>query len=134
MNAATVMGPRSRITSRSTSVFPDGHEHLTFVAPPDENLRDPARLHALELAAGLGRVRHALPVHRHDHVTGTQLADRRAVGVHVRDQRARLSGRHFELTRAVRREVLKRDAEAVARAWIVGRLLRAIPIRTRRLL
>ena len=134
MNAATVIGPRSRITSLSTSVFPDRHEHLAFVAPPHENLRDAARLHALKLAAGLRGVRHALAVHRQDDVTRPQLTDGRAVRIHIRDERARLAGRHLELTRAVWRQVLQRDAEALVSALIVGRLLLAVPIRSRRLL
>src|SRR5260370_32538514 len=75
MNAATVIGPRSRITSAirtpksalsnppsairnpQWSVLLHRDERLA-VAAPDENLRDAAGRHPLQLPRRLGRVRH----------------------------------------------------------------------------
>src|SRR5919198_5992401 len=89
MNAATVSGPRWRMTSASRdwgfgirdskgvvtlripnpesripsrmSLFADRHERLV-VAAPDAELREVARLHLLQLSLCLGRARHAAAV------------------------------------------------------------------------
>src|SRR3954465_3825085 len=101
MNAATVKGPRSRITSGMFNgcwvpdrrqgracpgpgplFLPDGDEDLaalTAAHAPDEDARDAARLHLLQLAACLGGGRHALAVHGEDHVALPKRSGRRAV-------------------------------------------------------
>src|SRR6202521_5949178 len=109
MNAATVNGPRSRITfsSRSAifntsaickmksavshSLFSHRHEDLSLTLPPDENLREPPRRHLLQLAAGVGSGRHALSVDGENHVSLSERTGRRTIRVDVGDQRPGLA-------------------------------------------
>src|SRR5206468_10411044 len=108
MNAATVIGPRSWIRSAIrtpqsavTSLLADRHERLA-VAAPDTKLREMLRLNLLQLALRIGRVRHALAVHRQDDVARPQEAGGRTVLIDVRHDSARLPGRQPQPPRHLR--------------------------------
>src|SRR5579864_2457715 len=123
MNAATVNGPRSRMTSSSTSeifntsaidnltsavsplLFSHRHEDLSLALAPDENLGETSGGHLLQFAAGFGGGRHAPPVDGENHVTLSERTGRRTVCIDLGDQRPGLAGRHVELPRPLRREV-----------------------------
>src|ERR1700737_1188453 len=104
MNAATVNGPRSRMTSSSTPAI--------FNASAIGNLKSAATAGRPppEVAAGFGGGRHALPVDGENHVPLPERTGRRTVRVDVGDQRPGLAGRHVELPRPLRREVAQREA------------------------
>src|SRR5579859_2125393 len=121
MKAATVNGPRTRMTSSSASavlnaslLFPHRHEDLSLALAPHENLRETSRGHPLQLPAGLGGGRHALPVDRENHVTLSEGAGRRTVRVDFGDESPRLPRRHVQLPRPLRRQVAERETEALA--------------------
>src|SRR5882724_8157890 len=122
MNAATVSGPRSRITSTISSAirnpisamssfFLDRNEGLSTVAPY-EDPRDPARRHLAELARRFGRVRDGLAVDRQDDIALPQETGRGAVLIDVRDHGARLPRRQSQPPRQLRVHVVQRQAEA----------------------
>src|SRR5216683_7937295 len=132
MNAATVSGPRPRMTSSSTSaifntsaignlksegsasLFSHRDENLALALAPDENLRETPRGQTLQFATGFGGGRYALPVDGENHVPLSERTGRRTIRVDVGDQRPGLAGRHVELPRPLRREVAQREAEALA--------------------
>src|SRR5580704_1963634 len=121
MKAATVNGPRTRMTSSSASavfkaslLFPHRHEDLSLALAPDENLRETSRGHPLQFAAGFGGGRHALPVDGENHVPLSERTGRRTIRVDLGDQRPGLAGRHVELSRPLRRETAQGEAEALA--------------------
>src|SRR3954466_530970 len=99
MNAATVSGPRSRITSAmqfafsnsQSSFFLDGHEDF-LVAAPDAQLREAAALDLLQLPRGFDGVRDRLAVDAEDHVALGQGARRRPVLIHIGHHGAGSSG------------------------------------------
>src|ERR1700722_18817726 len=151
MNAATVSGPRSRITfssksaifntsaigkmrsAVSRSLFSHRHEDLALALAPDENLREPPRGHLLQLAAGVGSRRHALPVDGENHVPLSERTGRRTIRVDVGDERPGLAGRHVELSRPLRRETAQGEAEALA-PLLLWRCLAAAAVRAPALL
>src|ERR1700681_1388040 len=112
MNAATVNGPRSRMTSSSTSaifnssaidnlksavspsLFSHRHEDLSLALAPDEDLRETSGGHLLQLTAGFGRCRHALAVDRENHVPLSERTGRGTVRVDLGDERPGLAGRN----------------------------------------
>src|ERR1700682_3576713 len=132
MNAATVNGPRSRMTSSSTpaifntsaignlksavssSLFSHRHEDLSLALAPDEYLRETPRGHPLQFATGFGGGRHALPVDGENHVPLSERTGRRTIRVDVGDQRPGLAGRDVELPCPLRREAAQGEAEAFA--------------------
>src|SRR5436190_3270137 len=128
MNAATVIGPRSRTKSairnpRSASALFLAHGHEYFVvAAPDAQLREVAGLNLLQLALGVERARDGPAVDRQNDVPLPQAARRRTVGVDVGDHRAGLSGRNPQPPLQRRRQVFERESEA-ARAVRLGLLL-----------
>src|SRR5947207_725061 len=94
MNAATVIGPRSRTISSIVNQSDIGNlnlrssrllflfhrdEHLVAalaVRAPDEDAGEAAGRHLLELAAGIGGARDRLAVDRENHVAHPQAARR----------------------------------------------------------
>src|SRR5207237_5838865 len=101
MNAATVIGPRSRTKSAISNVqsaiplfLLDRHEDLVaaiVAEPPDENPRDASRGDLLQLAPGFHRARHGHAVDRQDDVTRPQAPRRIVIRIDVRDDGAALA-------------------------------------------
>src|ERR1051326_7324894 len=78
MNAATVIGPRSRTKSAIRTpqsamwlFLSHGHEHFG-VSAPDTQLREMAGLHFLKLALCVDRAAHGPAVDRQNHIARAQ--------------------------------------------------------------
>src|SRR4029453_4477094 len=124
MNAATVIGPRSRISSaifalRSAIPSPEppalflanGHELLVPVAP-DEQPGDSAGRDFGQLAARLNGRRDGLSIDRENHVPGPQVPRGVAVGGHVVNNGALLARWHRKGGGHLWGQILERQAES----------------------